>query len=257
MKSVKGAIEEGSTSVGTAATSISTAGTTAAAATYRVWYTTGQNLGKGLANGISAMAGSVKRAATNAAAGATRAIQITWSVHSPSRVGRDLGMNFDLGIAGGLDRYSKVVNQSATDIGKNAVDSASSMLRGVDGSVFDYVDPNPTIRPVLDLSSVRDGVGTMNSMLSSDQIMNSGFFQGLNFSRGVNALNFDGARIAGGLNNKDVISELQALANRFDDLNQAVTNMKVVLDSGELVGATTGKIDNQLGTLAMRKGRGN
>ena len=257
VKSVKGAIEEGSTSVGTAATSISTAGTTATAATYRVWYTTGQNLGKGLANGISAMAGSVKRAATNAAAGATRAIQITWSVHSPSRVGRDLGMNFDLGIAGGLDRYSKVVNQSATDIGKNAVDSASSMLRGVDGSVFDYVDPNPTIRPVLDLSSVRDGVGTMNSMLSSDQIMNSGFFQGLNFSRGVNALNFDGARIAGGLNNKDVISELQALANRFDDLNQAVTNMKVVLDSGELVGATTGKIDNQLGTLAMRKGRGN
>lgn len=250
-------ISNGGEQVGAAAVTLSSSGTTAAQATYSVWYTTGQNLGKGLANGIASMAGSVKRAAVNAASGATRAIQITWSVHSPSRVGYGLGMNFDLGIAGGLDRYSKVVSQSAEGIGENAVDSARTMLRGVDGSVFDYIDPNPTIRPVLDLSGVRDGVGLIGGLLNSDQIVNSSLFQGINFNKGVNALNFDGARIAGGLSNKDVVAELQALSTRFDDLNEAVTNMKVVLDSGELVGATSGKMDSQLGTLAMRKGRGN
>ena len=251
------AITDGNEQVGTAASGASSAGTTAAQTTYTVWYTTGQNLGKGLANGISSMAYSVKRAAINAASGATRAIQITWSVHSPSRVGYGLGMNFDLGIAGGLDHYSKVVSQSAEGIGENAVDSAKSMLRGVDGSVFDYIDPNPTIRPVLDLSGVRAGVGMIGGMLNSDQIMNSGLFQGINFNKGVNSLNFDGARIAGGLNNKDVVSELQALSERFSDLSEAVTNMQIVLDSGELVGATSGKMDSALGTHAMRKGRGN
>lgn len=251
------AISDGGDKVGTAATSASSAGTTAAEGTYKTWESTGKNLGQGLANGIAAMAGNVKRAAVNAASGATRAIQITWSVHSPSRVGRDLGMNFDLGIAGGLDRYSKVVSQSATGMGENAIESARSMLRGADASVFDYIDPNPTIRPVLDLSNIQSGVSALGGMLNSDQIVNSGLFQGLNFNKGVNALNFDGARIVGGQTNKDVVSELQALSTRFDDLNEAVTNMKVVLDSGELVGATSGKMDNELGTRAMRKGRGN
>ena len=250
-------LSNGGDQVGAAAAALSSSGTTAAQGTYLVWYRTGQNLGKGLSNGISSMAGSVRRAATNAAAGATRAIQITWSVHSPSRVGRDLGMNFDLGIAGGLDRYSRVVSQSAEGIAENAVDSAKTMLRGTDYSIFDFIDPNPTIRPVLDLSGVRSGVGTIGGMLNSDQILGGGLFHGINFNKGVNALNFDGTRIAGGMNNKDVIAELQSLADRFDDLNKAVANMKVVLDSGELVGATSHKMDNQLGELAMRRGRGN
>ena len=250
-------ISNGGDQVGAAAVALSSSGTAAAQGTYLVWYRTGQNLGKGLSNGISSMAGSVRRAATNAAVGATRAIQITWSVHSPSRVGRDLGMNFDLGIAGGLDRYSRVVSQSAEGIGENAVDSAKTMLRGTDYSIFDFIDPNPTIRPVLDLSNVRSGVGMIGGMLNSDQALSGGLFNGINFNKGVNALNFDGARIAGGMNNKDVIAELQSLADRFDDLNEAVANMKVVLDSGELVGATSRKMDNQLGELAMRRGRGN
>ncbi len=251
------AITDGGERVGISASSASSDGTTAAKETYTVWYSTGKNLGQGLANGIAAMASTVKRAAINAASGATRAIQITWSVHSPSRVAYGLGMNFDLGIANGLDRYSRVVSQSAEGVGENAVDSAKTMLRGVDGSVFDYIDPNPTIRPVLDLSNVQAGASMIGGMLNSDQIMNSGLFQGINFNRGINSLNFDGARIAGGLNNKDVVSELQSLAERFADLSEAVTNMQIVLDSGELVGATSGKMDNALGLNAMRKGRGN
>ena len=110
---------------------------------------------------------------------------------------------------------------------------------------------------MLDLSGVRAGVGAIGGMLNSEQITNSDLFQGLNFRNGVGALNFDGAKIAGGLNNKDVVSELQTLAARFDELNEAVSNMKVVLDSGELVGATSHKMDSQLGELAMRRGRGN
>ena len=251
------AISDNGEVISTAAVSISTDGSNGADGTYKTWYSTGENLGKGLANGISAMAGTVKRAAVNAASGATRAIQITWSVHSPSRVGYGLGMNFDLGIAGGLDRYSKIVSKSAAGMGENAVNSAKTMLRGVDGSVFDYIDPNPTIRPVLDLSNVRNGVGAIGGMLNSDQIVDSGLFRGINFSKGVNSLNFDGAKIAGGMNNKDVVSELRVLANRFDGLNEAVHNMKVVLDSGELVGATSGMMDRELGVQATRKGRGN
>ena len=250
-------ISNGGDQVGAAAVALSSSGTTAAQGTYLVWYRTGRNLGKGLSKGISSMAGSVRRAATNAAAGATRAIQITWSVHSPSRVGRDLGMNFDLGIAGGLDRYSRVVSQSAEGIGENAVDSAKTMLRGTDYSIFDFIDPNPTIRPVLDLSNVRSGAGGIAAMLNSGQIVNDNMFRGLNFNRGVNRLDFDGAKIAGGLSDRNVVDRLDALQEQMAELGTAVTNMKIVLDTGILVGETSSKMDNQLGELAMRRGRGN
>jgi hypothetical protein len=166
-------------------------------------------------------------------------------------------MNFDLGIAGGLDRYSRVVSQSATDIGESAVDSAKTMLRGTDYSVFDFIDPNPTIRPVLDLSAVQSDAGRIAGMFDSEQIVNSDLFKGINFSRGVNNLSFDGTKIAGSFSDKNVVDKLNALQDRISELGSAVTNMKIVLDSGVLVGATSGMIDDALGTHAMRKERGN
>lgn len=251
------AIQNGQTQVVASAKQLSTVGSTAIKATYSEWNSVGRYLGSGLASGIAAMAGSVKRAAVNAAAGATRAIQITWSVHSPSRVGKDLGMNFDLGIASGIGEYSRVVNRQATGMGERAVEAAKTMLRGVDSSIFDNLNPNPTIRPVLDLSNVRSGVNAIDGMLASDPALNTEMFRGISVGKNTGMLNFDGARILGSQSNRDVVAELRTLTDKFNTLSEAVTNMKVVLDSGELVGATSNKMDRQLGTLAMRKGRGN
>ena len=251
------AIQNGQTQMKTSARQLSSAGSAAMKATYSVWNSVGRYLGSGLASGIAAMASSVRRAAVNAAAGATRAIQITWSVHSPSRVGKDLGMNFDLGIAGGIGEYSRVVSSQATGMGESAVEAAKTMLRGVDSSVFDYLDPNPTIRPVLDLSNVQSGVNAIDGMFAGDPALNTELFRGINVSRNAGMLNFDGAKILGSQSNKDVVSELRALTDKFNTLSESVSNMKLVLDTGVLVGQTSAKMDSQLGVLAARKGRGN
>lgn len=251
------AIQNGQTQVGTSARTLSAAGSNGTKTTYSAWRSVGVYLGSGLANGIAAMASTVRRAAVNAAAGATRAIQITWSVHSPSRVGKDLGMNFGLGIAGGISEYSRVVSSQASGMGESAVDAAKTMLRGVDSSVFDDLDPNPTIRPVLDLSNVQSGVNAIGGMFTNDPALNTDLFRGINVSRNAGMLNFDGAKILGSQSNKDVVSELRALTDKFNSLSESVSNMKLVLDTGVLVGQTSAKIDSQLGILAARKGRGN
>lgn len=221
------------------------------------WYNAGAYLGQGLANGIASMTGRIKSAAINAAAGASRAISITWQVHSPSRVGFNLGRFFDLGIVGGIDKFSGQIAKSAQNVGEQTVDSARTMLRGLDSSIFDNIDPNPTIRPVMDLTSIQNGVGMIDGMFQSQQMLGQGLFRGMSAMNGLNRLSFDGSRIIGSMSNKDVVSELQSLKGRFDDLNQAVTNMKIVLDSGTLVGSTYTQMDNQLGVLAMHKERGN
>lgn len=245
------------TAITTSISNLSGQGTTTAKGTYRTWYSSGKYLASGLAVGIGAMAGRVKAAAMSAAAGATRAIQITWSVHSPSRVGRDLGMNFDLGIAGGLETYAKVVSGRAEDMSQHVVDSASTMLRGVDGSIFDNLDPNPTIRPVMDLTNIQNGVSAINGMFNPNNMQAIGLFRGMNLSKGINQLNLDGGRITGTFTDKNIVSNLEGLQTKIEELGEAVTNMKLVLDTGALVGGTSAKMDNELGTLAMRRGRGN
>mgnify|MGYP002625007362 CR=1 FL=1 len=245
------------TSITTSITGLSGQGTTAAEGTYKTWYSSGQYLAAGLGAGINSMASTVRQSAVNVAAGAIRSIRMTWSVNSPSKVGEDLGMYFDLGIAGGLDNYAKVVSGSAVSMGKKVVDSASTMLRGVDGSIFDNLDPNPTIRPVMDLTNIQNGVSAINGMFNPNNMQAIGLFRGMNLTRGINQLNLDGGRITGTITDKNIVSNLEGLQTKIEELGEAVTNMKLVLDTGALVGGTSAKMDNELGTLAMRRGRGN
>ncbi len=241
----------------TSISDLSGQGTTAAEGTYKTWYSSGQYLAAGLGAGVSSMASTVRQSAVNVAAGAIRSIRMTWSVNSPSKVGEDLGMYFDLGIAGGLNNYAKVVSGSAVDMGKKVVDSASTMLRGVDGSIFDNLDPNPTICPVMDLTNIQNGVSAINGMFNPNNMQAIGLFRGMNLSRGVNQLNLDGGRITGTITDKNIVSNLEGLQTKLEELGEAVTNMKLVLDTGALIGGTSAKMDDALGTLAMRRGRGN
>lgn len=257
MGEIYAAIQNGRISFSTAVRQLIGAGEKTARATYGTWNQTGQYLASGISRGINAMAGTIRRAAVNAAAGAVRAIAITWAVHSPSRVGAELGMNFDLGIAGGIGDYSKVVSDQSKGVARSAADAAKTMLTGNGISVFDGLDPNPTIRPVLDLSGVQSGASAINSLFAGNPQLNPSLFQGLSVNRNAGMLNFDGAKILGGQSNRDVVNELKNLTERFNHLSEAVTNMQLVLDTGTLVGQTSAKMDRQLGLQASRRERGN
>ena len=252
-------IEDASTllSLTTAITALSSAGSSAADGTYNVWYTSGQYLAAGLGAGISSMADSVKTSATTVASGAIQSIRVAWSIQSPSKVGQELGMYFDMGIAGGLSEYSRIVSDQASEVGMSAVDSASTLLRGVDGSIFDNLDPNPTIRPVVDLTGVQNGVNSINAMFGANRVLSSDLFRGVNSLRGIGTLNMDGAKIAGGLTDKNIVSSINALQNKLDNLGEAISNMQLVLDSGALVGGTSSLMDQALGDISSHKGRAN
>ena len=51
-------------------------------------------------------------------------------------------------------------------------------------------------------------------------------------------------------------SELANLGDKLDALGKAVTNMKIVMDSGVVVGQIGSKMDKHLGTAALYAGRG-
>lgn len=239
-------IQNGESEVENSVGYVSTEGAGAAKRKYYEFWNAGNYLGQGIRNGISAMADSIKTAAMNAASGALNAITVTWAINSPSRAAAELGMYFDLGLARGIDEYSSSIDSSATGVGNHVMDSMRDTISKLGTDSLYGMDMQPTIRPVLDLTNVQHGIGQMNGM-----------FSGSYFSRGIGGMSFTDGRIIAAPRNADVIREMQTLYNRIDTLNEAVSNMKIVLDTGTLVGATSKKIDNRLGDYTMRRGRGN
>ena len=250
------AIQNGTETVETEASGLSNSGSTAANNTSGTWKATGNNLAIGMANGISAMAGRVKNAAVSAASGAIRAIRITWSVHSPSRVAKNLGKNFDLGLIGGIDGSAGLVFTSAERLGDGAVTTMQKSIQSVSDLIMNGIDDQPRIRPVLDMSDLTNGFRTIDGMFNTNRSI-GGYFNGITSINSAHGMMLDQGRIIGTNDNRDVVDELHELGDRFNSLSEAVENMQVVLDSGELVGRTSSKMDRQLGVIAGRRERGN
>ena len=260
-----GAISEGFTkgvgvgltnSTDSVAGKVDSIGTKVKDRSYPKWKSVGENLGRGLAAGISAMAATVRNAAVSAASGAVGAIALTWQVHSPSRVAAGLGMNFDLGLAKGIETYAKNVYSSSEAVSRGAVEATDSILGTVSTTLAEGIDTTPTIRPILDMTDIQNGIGIMNGMFGAAQF-GAGFFGGTGFLNGVSNMNFRDTKVIGEVNDKTIIERLDSLTDKFETLGDKIANMQIVLDSGTLVGETTSAIDRELGVAAMKKGRGN
>lgn len=173
------AISDGEGSVTGAAAGLGRAGSGAIRDSYDGWNASGSYLVQGLVNGILAMEARVRAAASRVANAASGAVNGVWRINSPSRVGYEQGMYYDLGIAGGLERYASVVSSKADGMASGVVQSAETLLRGANGSIFDNIDPNPTIRPIFDLSDVQNGVRAINGMLSTPVLDGGDMFRGV------------------------------------------------------------------------------
>lgn len=217
--------------------------------------TLGGNLGHGMAQGISSMAGRVRSAAISAASGAIHAIQISWAIHSPSRITRKFGENFDFGLIEGIDGYSGMVIDSAQRVAEGAVDGFGSSMNLISG-LEEELDYSPHIRPVLDLDDVINGMHTMDGMFASDRRIR-GYFNGGISIDGMRGMRQDRKGEPVKHDNRDVVEAIHKLGERFDELSARMDGIQIVLDSGALVGHTSAQMDAKLGALASRRSRGN
>ena len=59
------------------------------------------------------------------------------------------------------------------------------------------------------------------------------------------------------VDNGDIVEELRALRSEMAEMTERMERMRVVLDTGTLVGEMAGPMDNALGQRVTRRGRGN
>ena len=134
---------------------------------YSSFYSAGAYLVSGFAAGISAntyKAVARARAMANAAAQAAKA---ALDINSPSKVFKKIGYSVPEGFAMGIDKMSGMVKNSSVAMTNTALNGTKRAVAGIAEMMSIDADYQPTIRPVLDLSDVESGAGSIASMFNS------------------------------------------------------------------------------------------
>jgi hypothetical protein len=217
-------------------------------------YNIGANITRGIAQGVeddgavNDLVGAVVRVANKAENAFTKKEKI----ESPSKVFAGFGKFIVLGLAKGLTDNTQTAISAMDVTADTIIDTMRDTLNKANEALIDGVD-DPVIKPVLDLSEIQNGSRELDSMLSR----NSAFSASRSFSNLQNEQwNNQSALLNATMDNSDVVTAIGGLQEDVLSLKDAMTNIKMVLDTGTMVGAMTPAIDQQLGMRQVLAGRG-
>lgn len=188
------------------------AGVTEARSYRDAFYGAGAYLVRGLANGISDNDYIVKAKAKAMAKAATRAAQKELDEHSPSKVFYKIGKYIPMGMVKGIDAYASQAKDSSKSMARSAVDGASYALAALTDMINGDIDMSPTIRPVVDMSSVNASARDMNQLLGGNI--------NLGLSAQLNAINARMRSRNQNSGNADVVSAIAGLRKEISGISK-------------------------------------
>ena len=149
----------------------------------------------------------------------------------------------------------KGVSQNIGQVRNAGALLATTMLGATTNILETSGDLTPTITPVLNMGSVRSGMGYINSAFGRTTLstmLASDAFTGFNQNQILKQEQIQNINST----NADVVAALGLLRGDVNNLNDSMGGLQVVMDSGQLVGAISRPMDNALGRQNMYKKRG-
>lgn len=194
--------------------------------------TAGTNFIQGFANALKDPDNKVYNAAYRIGEKAVTAINTATDVHSPSRETYKTGKFFDLGFINGIKEYANRVYSESYSVGDEAKNGLTNAISRIANIMDSEMDTSPTIRPVLDLSDIQNGVGTLDSMFGSPSI---GVMSNLNaISSGM---------VSNGQNSGEIVNAINKLRKDLGSVTSNTYNINgVTYDDGS-------EIQEAVGTL--------
>lgn len=210
----------------------------------------GENLIQGIKDGILATWEKVKGAITGVANAVLKFFGISWEIKSPSKAMKRMGGYLMEGAAIGI----KDGEGMATDAATHAADSVTNAMGEALSNINDVLADDsfqPTITPVMDLSQIQNGTYAMGNLLRS--------YDNYTMQAAV-AASYNPYQYADGTLKVDAQAEMSdsigRLEQKFDEMLYKLGKIRVVLDSGTLVGELVDPMDEALGRKAVYVGRG-
>ena len=221
---------------------------------YDDFYQVGEYLGSGMCEGLKSTSDMLYEAAGDITAAAIEGAKDEGKINSPSKAFAEIGRFCVMGFADGLRKNSVYVAKEAAGMTGKAIDTVRSALEGLSSAVEDGLDTEPIIRPVIDLSNVGKGIGAINGAFAGRRTISIGDVSSRNVGATVEVMQNMPANVMR-YDNSDVVKAVGELGGRLDRLGEAVSSMRIVMDTGALVGQTAPAMDKQLGRVAALKGR--
>jgi tape measure domain-containing protein len=133
-------------------------------------YQIGTAVTQGMRNGIQNGSYLVSAAARSVALQALASSKAALGVHSPSREYFKVGDFMDQGLADGQIRNVKTVTNASKYVAEASIKQMKKSLSNVANAITGDMEVAPTIRPVLDLSGVKQGASTLGSMFGAPKL---------------------------------------------------------------------------------------
>ena len=185
----------------------------------------GRDLIEGLKKGIKEKALSVYNAAKETVTKAINAAKSALKINSPSKVFIEIGRFVDQGFIIGLEKYSKNVNKSATNLAEGVVSNIQNPLTRMSSIINGNIDANPTITPVLDLSNVERNSRRIGDLVSGNGTLSLS-------TDNANLMTKSIGQIQNGLDNSDIVSALKDLKASMADNRPSYTVNGITYDDG-------------------------
>ena len=127
----------------------------------------GKDLGAGLVEGINAKQTAAYNAGYALGQKAVQGEKDGQQSKSPSKLTIQAGKWLGEGLVIGIKRMGERVYDAGHNLGERATKSISSAISQISDNLDGDMDVQPTIRPVLDLSDVKSGAGSISSLLGA------------------------------------------------------------------------------------------
>ncbi len=129
----------------------------------------GVDFATGYESGMSSKKTSIWQTAYSLAKQALAGLKKGQDSNSPSKLTMALGEDYGEGYALGISSMSKPVTQSATYMSKDALRALSTAVSMANDMTNDLAPVSPVITPSVNLSALKQGLNTMDSMLSANK----------------------------------------------------------------------------------------
>ena len=217
-------------------------------------YKIGSDAADGYLKGLKSKLSQIKSVASQIGQVTKSALRNSIDSHSPSKDAYRIASDFVAGYNNSLRDSLPYVGYAAQALGEESILSLEDALAQLQGLIDGDMDSQPVITPVFDMSNLDGAMALMNEGLETTKTLD------VTASKAIvrNAEAVSNSQIKMGIyNDAGVIEAINDLTNRVDNLNDSMTSMKIVLDTGATVGALAPAMDKQLGQRATYKGRGN
>lgn len=222
---------------------------------YNNFVNIGKAIDMGIAKGIADNDILVTNAIEQIILEAEQAARDAGLIESPSKLFARIGMYIDQGLALGIRDYSGSVTDATSSMINESANNLKTGLSLLSDSLNLPIDDRPTIRPVLDLTDVTAGVAGMNGLFGNRTIgvTSSGMATSIANTR-YSRLNQPTSNVAS--DSGDVSRAISVLNEKMGSLETAISNMKVVTETGALIGQIARGMDNKLGQYSRMHERG-